>query len=72
MSPDQAGQATQPTFRRASFCGATECIEVAERDGMIVLRDSTQPHGSMLHYTAGDWGSFVRSIKSGQLDSLGS
>ena len=39
---------------------------------MIVLRDSTQPHGSMLHYTAGDWGSFVRSIKSGQLDSLGS
>lgn len=39
---------------------------------MIVLRDSTQPHSSMLHYAVGDWGSFVRSIKSGQLDGLGS
>ncbi len=39
---------------------------------MIVLRDSTQPHGTMLHYAARDWGSFVRNIKSGQLDDLGS
>lgn len=72
MSQDEAGQAAQPAFRTASFCGATECVEVAQRDGMIVLRDSTQPHGTMLHYAARDWGSFVRNIKSGQLDDLGS
>lgn len=72
MSPDDAGQAAQPPFRTASFCGGGECVEVAQRDGMIVLRDSTQPHSSMLHYAVGDWGSFVRSIKSGQLDGLGS
>ena len=38
---------------------------------MIVLRDSTQPHGTMLHYAVGDWSSFVRNIKSGQLDAFG-
>jgi len=70
ISPDEAGHAAQPAFRRASFCGATECVEVAQREGMIVIRDSTQPHGSMLHYAARDWGSFVHSIKSGQLDGL--
>ena len=47
-----------------------ECIEVAQRDDMIILRDSTQPHGSVLDYAAGDLGSFVRTIKSGQLDGL--
>lgn len=72
MSPDEVGQATQPAFRTASFCGNSECVEVAQREGTIILRDSTQPHGTMLYYAARDWGSFVRNIKSGQLDGLGS
>ncbi len=70
MSPDQVGQPTQRAFRAASFCAGGECVEVAQRDGMIVLRDSTRPDG-MLHYAVEDWGSFVRNIKSGQLDCLG-
>ena len=28
---------------RASFCASGECVEVAQQDGMIILRDSTQP-----------------------------
>jgi hypothetical protein len=72
MSPDQVGQSTQPAFRAASNCAGGECVEVAQRDGIIILRDSTQPKGSMLHYAVEDWGSFVRNIKSGQLDYLGS
>jgi len=38
---------------------------------MIVLRDSTRPYGAMLNYAVGDWSSFVRNIKSGRLDGLG-
>ncbi len=70
MSPNEAGQASQPAWRRASFCASGECVEVAQQDGMIILRDSTQPHGSTLQYAARDWGSFVRTIRSGQLDGL--
>lgn len=70
MSTNGIAEAGQPAWRRASFCTGGECVEVAQRDGMITLRDSTQPQGSMLHYAAGAWGSFLRTIKSGQLDDL--
>jgi Domain of unknown function (DUF397) len=62
----------ESAFRTASYCASNECVEVGQRDNMVVLRDSTQPHGTLLHYAAGDWGSFVRRIKAGQLDCLGS
>jgi hypothetical protein len=60
----------EPSWRRASFCASNECVEVAQRNSMIILRDSTQPRGSMLRYAARDWGAFVRSIKSGKFDGL--
>ena len=70
MPPKEVGQAIQPAWRRASFCGNTECVEVVQRNGTITFRDSTQPRGTMLHYAANDFGAFVRQIKSGRLDSL--
>ncbi len=72
MSPNEVRQAAEPAFRRASLCASGECVEVGQRDDMVVLRDSTQPHGTLLHYAAGDWGSFVRRIKAGRFDGLGS
>lgn len=59
-------QAEQPIWRRASFCGSGECVEVAELNGMVVMRDSKDPHGPMLRYTADEWRSFVRAIKAGE------
>jgi Domain of unknown function (DUF397) len=70
MTPNEVGQAESPAFRRASFCASGECVQVAQRDGMIILRDSTQPRGTMLHYAASDFGAFVRHVKSGRLDHL--
>ena len=64
-------EVAQTAFRQSSFCGTGECIEVAQRNGVIVLRDSTQPRGSMLNYAPEDWSSFVRRIKAGRLDALG-
>ena len=51
-------------WRTARGCGATECVEVGQRDGMIVLRDSTQPHGTMLRYATKDWERFIASLKA--------
>ena len=49
-----------------------ECVEVGQRETIVVLRDFKQPHGTLLHYyAAADWGNFVRRIKAGQLDGLG-
>ena len=58
----------QPAWRTASFCAAGECVEVAQGGDLIILRDSTQPHGSMLHYGAAEWRSFIRTVKAGEFD----
>ncbi len=69
MSAYGAVQAEGPVWRRASFCASGECVEVAKQDGMILLRDSKEP-GSVQHYTAQEWRSFVLGIKAGDFDDL--
>jgi hypothetical protein len=67
MSSNEAKSPVEPVWRKASFCASGECIEVAQRDGGIILRDSTQPFGRVLHWGAGEWRAFVRTIKTGEL-----
>lgn len=64
MAPNEAGQATTPAWRKASFCASSECVEITQRDGMIVLRDSAQPHGVLLRYAPADWTDFLRIVKA--------
>ena len=47
-----------------------ECVEVSPQDGMIVLRDSGQRRG-YVRYTAEEWGTFIRGVKAGEFDDLG-
>jgi Domain of unknown function (DUF397) len=64
MSSDETERLVQPTWRKASFCASGECIEVAQRDEGIILRDSTQPSGRVLHWGAEEWRAFVRTVKT--------
>lgn len=57
-------------WRRSSFCWSGECVEVAIADGEVLVKDSTRLHG-IQRYTADEWRSFVRAVKSGELDGLG-
>jgi Domain of unknown function (DUF397) len=69
--PSSGARLNQPAWRKASFCASGECVEVAQQDNMIVLRDSKEPRGSVLRYTAEEWRSFVRGVKAGEFDDLG-
>jgi Domain of unknown function (DUF397) len=62
----------QSAWRRASFCQSRECIEVGQRNGVVLIRDSVQPHGGVLESPARDWQSLLRRVKAGELDYLGS
>jgi hypothetical protein len=70
MQPKQPSQHAS-SWRKASYCVTGECVEVAEHNGMIVLRDSKQPCGAALIYTAEEWHSFLRGIKNGEFDHFG-
>jgi hypothetical protein len=70
MSANEAGWSVQPAWRTASFCASGECVEVAQGDDLIILRDSTRPQGSMLHYGAAEWRAFIGTVKAGEFDNL--
>ena len=44
------------------------CVEVAFVDGAIAVRDSTNPSGPALIFTAAEWDAFVGGAKDGEFD----
>jgi Domain of unknown function (DUF397) len=57
-------------WRRTSFCGNAECVEVAQHDQMILVRDSKDPDRAPLQYTRAEFRAFAEGIKAGELDDL--
>jgi hypothetical protein len=51
--------------RRSANNGA--CVEVAPANGQIVVRDSKNPSGTWLRYSAQSWQEFVGEIKREQV-----
>lgn len=63
------------TWRKSSYSNGTggSCVEIAvltraagEHD--IAVRDSKDPHGPALTFTARQWSDFTAAIKSDELD----
>ncbi|TYB69689.1 DUF397 domain-containing protein [Nonomuraea sp. PA05] len=56
-------------WRRSSFCnGATACVEVAEVEGLVALRDSKEPDGPVLLYSRLEWEAFLAGVRAGEFD----
>jgi hypothetical protein len=54
---------------RASADNADECVEVAPlSNGGRAVRDSKNPVGPALHFTAGEWSAFLDGAKGGEFD----
>jgi hypothetical protein len=67
MTPDLPGL----RWRKSSYSGpeGDNCVEVASNGpGVVAVRDSKNPAGRALVFAAGEWSTFVSSIKS---DALG-
>jgi hypothetical protein len=58
-----------PRWRKSTFSGANGggCIEVADHNGMIMVRD-TKDHGRgpVHRYTADQWRAFIAGVCNGQ------
>jgi hypothetical protein len=65
MLPSGVPQTAPPVWRRSSFCASGECVEVAELNGMILMRDSG---GHTLRYTTEEFRFLVRAIKADEYD----
>jgi hypothetical protein len=56
----------KPTFSIANG----DCAEVASAAGIVVVRDTKDPSGTILNYSSGSWLSFVTDIRRGSYDAL--
>lgn len=57
-------------WRKASYSQVSDCVEVASVNGNVAVRDSKNPDGPILMYTAAGWRAFINSAKSGELDGI--
>jgi hypothetical protein len=57
------------TWRKSSYSGGNggACVEVAVlRDGGLAVRDSKDPDGARLAFTADEWATFTTGVKAGE------
>jgi hypothetical protein len=57
-------------WRKSSRSGpyTDNCVEVAFVGDAIAVRDSKDPRGPVLLFTAGEWDAFVDGAKEGEFD----
>lgn len=56
--------------KASSSVGDGACVEVAFMNRTILVRDSKNPHGSTLAYTAREWKAFIDGVKNGNFDCI--
>lgn len=58
-----------PQFRRSTSCGnGAACVEVADVDEGVLIRDSKDPDGPMLSFNRAEWSAFLAGAKAGEFD----
>jgi hypothetical protein len=56
-----------PAWRRSTKCEAGSCVEVANLDQRVGMRNSTQPEMS-LAFSVESWREFVAAVRAGEFD----
>jgi hypothetical protein len=61
---------TRAAWRKSSFSGSgNACVEVADLDGGArAVRDSKDPTGGHLTFTATEWAAFTAGVRGGEFD----
>jgi hypothetical protein len=57
--------------KSARSVAAGNCAEVASIAGVVVVRDSMDPHNMVLRYSVNSWASFLGAARTGRFDVIG-
>jgi hypothetical protein len=69
--PDPGGPA-ELTWRKSSYSNGAGgmCVEVAPLGEGIVVRDSKNPNGPVLAFSAAEWDAFLSGARDGEFDRI--
>ena len=56
-------------WRKSSYSGNGNCVEVAVPEAGMAVRDSKDPKGPALHFTADAWAAFVTDVAGGAFEA---
>lgn len=66
-----ADRSDGPGFKRSSFCGGGDCVEVEVRAGVgVAVRHSRHPDVESIAFTTAEWRDFVKGVKAGEFDPV--
>jgi len=55
-------------FKSSRSAQDGSCVEVADLEDGVAVRDSKNPDGAVLSFGAGSWRDFVAGVRDGQFD----
>jgi hypothetical protein len=56
------------TWRKSSYSSGGACFEVCLRSAEVLVRDSMDPNGAVLHFDRTAFDDFVSAVKRGEFD----
>lgn len=57
-------------WRTSKSCTGGNCVQVAVMGSSVAVRDSKNPDGAILLYSASEWQEFLVGAKNGEFDNL--
>jgi hypothetical protein len=55
-------------WKTATASGGGNCVEVGRSGDEVLVRDSKDPAGPVLHFTADEWRAFLAGVRDGEFD----
>jgi hypothetical protein len=55
-------------WRKSSFSGTGNCVEVRRDGGLVQIRDSKDPYGMRLSFTRDEWAAFLAGAEGGEFE----
>ena len=63
------GDCVEVMWRKSSRSLDTNaCVETAQADDTMLVRDSKDPDGAILRFTTAEWNAFVAGVRAGEFD----
>lgn len=59
---------SQAQWHKSSHSSANGCVEIAQLDGHIAVRDSKDQQGPVLVFTPTEWCAFLMGVRGGEFD----